>query len=199
MSKTIDFYYAMLSPYAYLGFPGFIEIVKKHGAQVNFRPMAMAQKVFPATGGTPVAKRAPERLAYRLVELERWRKHNNMAMNLQPAFFPTDDTLAAGMAIAAREAGVDIGTFSFSVLRAVWAEERDISDAATLLDIAAACNLNGQELAQAAQTDAIRTRYDEDTDEAIRRGVFGAPFFFYKDEPFWGQDRLDFLDRALAD
>ncbi len=197
MTKTVDIYYALVSPYTYLGWPKFQEVVKKHDAAVNYRPVALA-KIFPATGGVPLAKRAPERQAYRLVELKRWREANGMPLNEKPAFFPADDTLANCMALAAREQGLDMVDFCFGVLRAVWAEEKNIADPDTLAAIAAAAGLDGAALLAAAETDAVKAQYDKDTQAAIDRGVFGAPFMFYGDEPFWGQDRIDFLDRALA-
>ncbi len=198
MTKTVDIYYAMLSPFTYLGWSKFQEVVKKHGAAVNYRPVALPQKVFPATGGTPVPKRHPSRQAYRMVELKRWRKANGMPLNEKPAFFPVDDTLAACMAVASRDQGRDIADFSFGALRAVWAEEKNIADPDILAAIAAAAGLDGAALLAAAETDAVKAQYDKDTQAAIDRGVFGAPFMFYGDEPFWGQDRIDFLDRALA-
>ncbi|MDJ0947300.1 MAG: 2-hydroxychromene-2-carboxylate isomerase [Alphaproteobacteria bacterium] len=198
MTKSIDIYYAMISPFTYLGFARFREVARKHGAQVAFKPVALS-KVFPATGGVPLPKRAPARQAYRLVELKRWSEVNGVPLNPQPAHFPADDTLAALMGVAAREQGQDIGDFSLAVLRAVWAEDRNIGDAATLEAIAGGVGLDGAALLAAAETEAVIARYDADTQEAIDRGVFGAPFMFYKDEPFWGQDRIELLDRALAD
>jgi 2-hydroxychromene-2-carboxylate isomerase len=197
MAKTIDYYYALISPWTYLGGPRLEEIARRHGAAIAYKPVALG-KVFPVSGGLPLAKRAPQRQAYRLVELARWRDFLGVPLNLKPRFFPADETLAAGMVIAARRQGLDCGRLSNAILRGVWAEERDIADAATLKAIAAENALDGDALMAAAADPAVTAEYEANTQEAIDRGVFGAPSYVYKDELFWGQDRLDFLDRALA-
>jgi len=85
-----------------------------------------------------------------------------------------------------------------ALLRAIWAEDRDISDAATIAAIASEQGLDAEALAAAALSPDVAARYDALTQEAIERQIFGAPTFVYREELFWGQDRLDFLDRALA-
>ncbi|MFQ5958953.1 MAG: 2-hydroxychromene-2-carboxylate isomerase [Alphaproteobacteria bacterium] len=197
MNKIIDYYYALASPWTYLGGPRLDRIAAEHGARVNFRPVDLG-KVFPVSGGLPLPKRAPQRQAYRLVELARWRDHLGMALNLEPAFFPVNEARAARMVVAARRAGMDAGRLTNAILRAVWAEERNIADADTLAAIAGENGLDGDALLAAADTGAVADEYAADTAEAIERGVFGAPTYIYEGELFWGQDRLDFLERALA-
>ncbi len=197
MSKTVDYYYALVSPWTYLGGPRFDRIVEEAGARVSFKPIDLG-KVFPVSGGLPLPKRAPQRRAYRLVELGRWRDHLGMPLNLEPKFFPAPQGLAAQTVIAARQAGADAGVLSNAILRAVWAEERNIADADTLRAICAENGLDGGALLAAAETEAAADEYAANTAEAIDRGVFGSPTYVYRDELFWGQDRLDLLQRALA-
>ncbi len=197
MSKTIDYHYALTSPWTYLGGPRFDAIVKRHGASVNWKPIDVRQ-VFPATGGLPLAKRAPERQAYRLMELKRWRALLEMPLNLHPKHFPVPDELAARVVIAADRAGQDVGPLSNAILRAVWAEERDITDGATLVGIAESCGLDDAALLKGADDPAVQAAYQGYTAAAIKRGVFGVPTYVYQDELFWGQDRLDLLDRTMA-
>ena len=102
------------------------------------------------------------------------------------------------MVVAAKRAGADAGRLSHAILRAVWAEERDVADPGTLRAVAAENGLDGAALLAAAETGAVREEYAANTAEAIARGVFGAPSYVYRGELFWGQDRLDFLERALA-
>ena len=198
MDKIIDYYFFANSPYTYLGHRRLGEIARAAGATIRVRPVD-AGKIFPLSGGLPVAKRPPQRQAYRLVELKRWRDHLGMALNVQPKFFPVASDAAARLIIAADEtspaAAFDI---TGRILAGVWAQERDIADAATLLALANEASQDGAGLLERSESEAVQARYDAYTQEAIERQVFGAPTYFYRDEPFWGQDRLDFLQRALA-
>jgi 2-hydroxychromene-2-carboxylate isomerase len=192
----IDYYLTLISPWTYLGHERFTAMAAAHGAAVTIRPVNFGI-VFPATGGLPLPKRAPARQAYRLQELQRWRDHHGIPLNLHPAHFPTDETTAAAMAIAARESGLDAMALAGACLRAVWAEERDIADRDTLLEIAGGLGLDGAALMAEADTGKYQAMREADSHEAIERGVFGAPTYVVGDQVFWGQDRLDFLERAL--
>ena len=197
MSKTIDYYFSLISPFTYLGGPRLMDIAKRHDAAIACKPVRLA-RIFPASGGLPLGKRAPQRQAYRLIELARWRDHLGMPLNLHPAHFPTDETLAAKLVIAARRQGADAGALAHALLRAVWSEERDIADRETLSAVAGENGLNDAALLAAADDPSVATEYEANTDEALERQVFGAPSYYYRNELFWGQDRLDFLERALA-
>ena len=198
MRKQIDYYFTPISPFVYLGHERFREIARKHGATVAVKPINLGQ-VFPVSGGLPLSKRAPQRQAYRLVELRRWSSYLRMPLNLQPKHFPVSGDLAAHWVLAALEQDVEaaldlIGAFG----RAVWAEERNIADPETLAEIARAHSRDPDALRERASAPDIGMRYAVLTQEAIDRGVFGAPTYVFGGELFWGQDRLDFLDRALA-
>jgi 2-hydroxychromene-2-carboxylate isomerase len=198
MEKVVEYYFFVNSPWTYLGHRRFGEIARSAGATIRVRPMDAA-RVFPVSGGLPLAKRPPQRQAYRLVELKRWRDHLGAVLNPQPRFFPVASDDAARLVIAAEETSSDAAfELAGRVLAAVWAEERDIADQTKLLALANEAGLAGSVLLARSKTEAIQSRYDAYTQEAIARQVFGAPTYFYRDEPFWGQDRLDFLQRALA-
>lgn len=198
MAKVVDYYLFMISPWAYLGGPRLNDIAERHGAEIRVKPIDMAT-VYPETGGVPLAKRAPARLDYRLAELGRWRDHLGMTLNIKPAHFPVPHETASCMVVAAgTTAGGDPFAVAQAILTAVWAEEQDISDAATLSRIAAASGHDPSALLAAAETDQTADAYAALSREAIDRGVFGSPTYVYRDEVYWGQDRLDFLDRALA-
>jgi 2-hydroxychromene-2-carboxylate isomerase len=198
MSKHIDYYFTPISPFVYLGHERFSALARRHGATVAVKPINLGQ-VFPVSGGLPLTKRAPQRQAYRLVELRRWSHHLHLPLNLHPAHFPGSAELASRWILAALEQGADAALeFAGALGRAVWAEERDIADAATLAAIATAQGRDAAALAARADAPDIAMRYAVITQEAIDRGVFGAPTYVYGGELFWGQDRLDFLDRALA-
>jgi 2-hydroxychromene-2-carboxylate isomerase len=198
MAKLIDYYFTPISPYTYLGHERFLEIAARHGATIAVKPVDYG-RIFPVSGGLPLKQRAPQRQAYRLTELERWSKHLGKALTLKPKFFPVSPDVAAKWIIAAQARGdADALRLAGALLRAVWAEERDISDEPTLASIATEQRLDPALLAASAASPDAASRYDALTQEAIDRRIFGAPTYVYRDELFWGQDRLDFLDRALA-
>lgn len=196
MSKTVDYYFTPVSPWTYLGHERFVAMAKRHGASINVKPVDLG-KVFPVSGGLPLAKRAPQRQAYRLVELKRWSEFLGMPLNPKPKYFPAPAEEAVLAIIAADTAGGPAAGLALAgaLMRAYWAEERDISDPATLASIAAQCRVaTPGEQARAA----AKAKFDAYTQEAIDLQVFGAPSYVYKGEIYWGQDRLDFLERALA-
>ena len=196
--KTVDYYFASNSPWTYLGHERFVALANQHGATVNVYPVDLG-KVLAVSGGLPLAKRAPQRQAYRLVELKRWSEHLRIPIHLQPrhAGAPADE--ASRWVLAALEHGVPAGlAMTGGVLRARWAEELDTSDPATLRYIAHHIGLDGDALAARAGHPEIQARYDALTQQAIDAQVFGAPWYVYQGQPYWGQDRLDFLARALS-
>ena len=197
MSKTIIYYMSAASPYCYLGGPRLVEIAAGASAGLVIKPIDTS-KSFPATGGLPVKKRHPSRLAYRLVELARWRDHFGLPMNIEPKFFPVDAALAARMIIAAKQADFDAVALSVAIGRATWEAERNIADPAALQEIAEAAGSDGAGLLEASGGDPVEAEFVANTDEAMAKGVFGVPWLDYNDVPYWGQDRLDFLARAVA-
>ena len=197
MSQEVTVYYALQSPWTYLGWARLRELVARTGAAAQYRPV-QSGPMFEASGTLPLAKRPKQRQAYRLMELRRWRDHLGVPLNLHPKHFPVNESLAARMAIAHGQQGGDIAALSGAMMSAVWAEERDLADRATLLEIAREQGAEGESLLEAAQGQAVQSAYDANTRLAIEQGVFGMPTFVIGDELFWGQDRLDFVARALA-
>ncbi len=198
MPKRIDYYFATISPWTFLGHDRFVALARERGATIAVKPVNLGE-VFPVSGGLPLSKRAPQRQAYRLVELKRWSEFLGVPMNVQPKYFPVNGDLAACWVLAANEMGGDQAlALTGAVGRALWCEQRDIADGATLGQLAEKLGLSAQTLADRAQSDEIKARFAACTTEAIDRGVFGAPTYVYQDELFWGQDRLDFLARKLA-
>jgi 2-hydroxychromene-2-carboxylate isomerase len=197
MSKAVTVYYALQSPWTYLGWARLCDLVARSGASAHYRPVRSGP-LFQASGTLPLAERPRQRQAYRLMELRRWRDHLDVPLNLHPKHFPVDEAPAARMVIAHRRQGGDIAALSGAMMRAVWAEERDLADRATLLAIAREQGVDGPALLEAAADPAVQSEYEANTRAAIEQGVFGMPTFVIGDELFWGQDRLDFVARALA-
>lgn len=198
MSKSIDYYLSLNSPWTYMGHQRLADLAASHGLTVHVHPVDYRGIIFPATGGLPLGKRSPQRQAYRLVELERWRKHLDIALNIQPKFWPVDEALAAGMVRAAGESSPAALELAGALLRAVWAEERNIADRDTLSAIAADRGLDAASLMAEAEGEAMAERRASDSEQAIERGVFGAPTYIYDDQPYWGQDRLEHLAHAVG-
>jgi len=196
MPTHIDYYFTPISPWAFLGSERFHAITTKAGAEVAYRPVNFGT-IFPTSGGLPLAKRAPQRQAYRLVELRRWADHLGIPLNPTPTTFPQSDELAALTLIAAKEARADLAALSTALGRAIWVEDRNIADPDTVREILARHGV-GSELVERAGSDEIRARRDAYTEQALAAGVFGAPSYVVNGEIFWGQDRLDFLERALS-
>jgi len=198
MSLSIDYYLAPMSPWAWLGHRRFAAIAEAAGARVQVLPVDLGGKVFPVSGGLPVAKRAPQRQAYRLTELRRWSDYLGLPLNLSPRFFPVnpDDAARLIVAVEMKDGSAAAMGLTEAVLRAVWAEERNIADEGTLAALLAEQGLPAARLDD-SHTQAVHERYENDSQRAIDAGVFGAPTYVVDGELFWGQDRLDFLERHL--
>ena len=199
MGRTVDYYFAPQSPWAYLGHQRLADIARRTGAGIRVMPMDLGGKVFPISGGLPLGQRAPQRQAYRLVELQRFSEQLGAPLHLKPRYFPVggDDAarliiaadLAAGAEAAMRVAG--------AVLSACWAQERNIADEKVLAELLTEQDLPATVLDK-SHSQAVQERYDAYTQAAIDAGVFGAPSYVIDGELFWGQDRLDFVERALT-
>lgn len=198
MSKTVEYFLSPQSPWCYLGHQRLVDIVRETGAQVELKPFDLG-KVFSVSGGLPLAKRAPQRQAYRLVELERWAKFLGLPMHTQPQFFPVSPDAASTLIIAARTSlGADAAlALSGAIMRALWAEEKNIADEDTLAQTATLCGFDGRMLLKSAQTAGVQEQYQRNTEEAIAANIFGVPWYVVDGDGFWGQDRLDFVRRAL--
>ena len=149
------------------------------------------------TGGVPVPQRSSQRQKYRLDELKRWSEYLNIKINLKPKFFPPKDPhTPSKYTIAANLLGVKL-VFGHELLKKIWSEEQDISEEKNIELVSNHFKLNFNELSDLAKSDKVSKIYQDNTEEAVAKNVFGSPTYIFKDELFWGQDRLDFLERAL--
>jgi carboxymethylenebutenolidase len=199
MPQSVDYYFAPQSPWAYLGHQRLRDVAQAAGASVRVRPVDLGGKVFPISGGLPLGQRAPQRQAYRLVELKRFSEYLGAPLNLQPRYFPVGGDDASRVIIAVdllqgAQAALDI---TGAILGAVWAQERNIADPSVLAQLLSEQGLPAQAMDK-AQSQEVQERYEQYTQEAIAAGVFGAPSYVVDGEIFWGQDRLDFLERRLS-
>lgn len=198
MRRTVDYFFAPQSPWMYLGHARFTDIAQRTGAVVRVRPVDYGQ-IFAVSGGLPLPKRAPQRQAYRLVELRRFSEALGIPLNPEPRYFPVAGDPAGLLINAVAELdGADAAMrLTGAVARAIWSEDRNVADDGVLAELLAENGLDASRLVQSQQPD-VKARYAEHTRQAIDAGVFGAPSFVIGGEIFWGQDRLDFVERRLA-
>jgi 2-hydroxychromene-2-carboxylate isomerase len=196
MTRQIDYLFTLLSPWAYLGSDAFHAIAQKHGANIRYRPVMLGE-VFSETGGLPLAKRHPARQSYRWMEMQRWREARQLPLTLKPKFWPFDAALADRLVLAITETGGSPAAYLAAAHRAIWAEERNLADEAELARLMRDTG-SDPALIERAKSEEIGARYAANRDWALNVGVFGAPSYVLNGEIFWGQDRLIFLDEALA-
>ena len=198
MALAVDYYVSLNSPWTHLGAARIEAIAARHGASLRIWPVDFGT-IFAGSGGLPLPKRSPQRQAYRLQELRRWREHLGIPINIQPRHFPANELPAAHCVIALRETQGDAPAIRLAhrVLKALWEEERDPGDPATLAALIADCGLDAEAVARLGAEPRWVDRRAADTRAALERGIFGAPSYVIGEEIFWGQDRLDFVERRL--
>ena len=196
---TITYYMSLNSPWTYLGSARFADMARRHGHKVDIRPAKFGE-IFSKTGGFPLPKRSPERRAYRMMELKRWREQTKLPITLEPKYFPSDEVPGTRLVIAAKLQGQDAHALATEIGRALWEREENIAETGVLVAAAKRAGLDAEMIRKAGPSDAeLDKMHDQFTADALQHGVFGAPSYVLQSgEFFWGQDRLDFLDRALA-
>lgn len=192
--KRIEFFYDYASTYSYLAHLEIEKLARAQGAELVFRPMVLGF-VFKATGNAMPAA-VPAKATYMMADVRRWVRQYGLPFTM-PSAFPTNTIRALRAAVAALDEG-SFSAYHHAVMKAYWAGDRDIGDAATLAAVVTAAGLDGPRLVARAEEPAIKEGLKANTDDAIARGVFGAPTFFVGDQMFWGNDRLSFVAEALA-
>jgi 2-hydroxychromene-2-carboxylate isomerase len=192
----IDYFFTTLSPWCYLAGQRLEEIAARHGATIAYKPVDLGA-LFPRTGGLPLGQRHDSRKEYRLQELRRQSAKLGLPISLKPAHWPTNGAPSAYAIIAAQDAGGgNLGLLVHSLMRACWAEDKDIAEDGVIRDCLEAAGfdpaLTDKGMLLGAET------YASNLEQAMLRGVFGAPFYIVGDERFWGQDRLEDLDLHLS-
>ena len=198
MSVTIDYYMALTSPWTYLGAAPFAEIARRNNVIVNIKPCKFGP-IFEQTGGLPLPKRSPQRRAYRMMELKRWREVRDVPLVLEPRYFPCDDGVGTRLLIAAKLKAKDVLGLAQELGRAVWEREETLADPDHVASAAGRAGLDAAALRAGGPSDAeLDALHEQYTREAVTAGVFGAPSYVLSSgEVFWGQDRLELLERAL--
>ena len=192
----IDYYLFPLSPFSYLAGLELEAVAARQGATISYKPVQLF-RIFAEVGTAQVKDRHPSKQSYRLKDIERLAQARNMPLNLRPRHWPTNPIPASAAIVAAQAAGGgDLGALVHGFLRAVWAEERDIAEDETVRALLGDAGFEPG-VADRGLLTAVET-VERNTDEAVRRGVFGAPSYVVGEEVFWGQDRLPLLEAHLA-
>ena len=199
MALHIDYYVSLNSPWTHLGAARIEAMAARHGATMRVWPVDFGT-IFPASGGLPLPKRAPQRQAYRLQELARWREAVGEPIQIHPKFFPANELPSATCVIAVRETLGDAAAIALAhrVLKALWQEDQNPGDPATLAQLIRDVGLDAEAVMQLAADPKWAERRTADTQTALDRGVFGAPTYVIGEDIFWGQDRLEFVEKRLA-
>ena len=196
MSRTIDYWFSLVSPWAFLGHQAFLDLAKQQGATVRFKPVELGE-VFPHTGGLPLPKRHPARQRYRILELQRWRELRGIALKISPKHWPYPVTLANRTIVAVAESGADPGPYTKRVFEACWVEDQNCGDEETLGKLLREAGHDADKMLASAKSDAIGAIYGARPQEAVEANVIGSPCYVLDGEVFWGQDRLGLLESAL--
>ena len=192
----IDYYLFPLSPFSYLAGLELEAIAARRGASIAYKPVQLP-RIFAEVGTPAVGDRHPSKQQYRTQDLARLARARGMPINLRPRHWPTNPMPASAAIVSAeRSGGGDVGGLVHGFLRAVWAEERDIAEDETVREVLAAAGFDPG-IADRGLLTAVET-VERNSDEAVRRGVFGVPSYVVGDEVFWGQDRLVLLEAHLA-
>ncbi len=196
-AAKIQFYYSTHSIFAYLGMQELRSVSERTGRRIEHRPINL-DKVIEGQGITPFEARSPKRANYFFVrEVERWAQVRNVSIpdRYPRAHFKPPD-LANRVLIAALHEELPVDDLAHRFMSAHWTEGADLSDADTVSDIASRQGLDAPRLLASAEGEQTGAQYAANTDEAISRGVMGSPTFFVDGDMFYGQDRLDHVERA---
>ena len=193
----VDYFMSHGSPWTFLGHNRLNKIVKKFNVQLNMYPVNYGE-IFPISGGLPVSKRPLQRQKIRLQELKRWAEFLNIDLIPEPKFFPSKSLLPSLLIIAAKikKTNKDFELAS-SIMNALWVKELNVDEENTLKNIMDNLELDSEDLLSFAKSQECESIFKEYTNIAIEKNVFGAPTFIIDDQIYWGQDRLDFIERHL--
>ena len=197
MAASIDYFITSVSPWTYLGHDAARAVAARHGATLVPRPVNLGQ-MFGVSGQVALGERPAVRQRYRFIELQRYAEARGKKMNFKPKYFPTNPALADHTICAIAADGGDPFDYMGRVFAAVWADELDVADEATIGALLSKSGFDEEAVIARAKTDEVAAIRQKNTEDAIAADATGVPSFVLNGEPFWGQDRLDMLDHALA-
>lgn len=190
-------YFAPISGYAYLGIAALREMAASYGCSLVHAPVDI-QAVFAASGITPPAVQSEAKKAYRTADMQRWALRRGLPVRAKPKYWPANGALASRYIIAAGDLSGDRGAMAQAVLEAVWSRDLDIADESVLLQLCDNLGLDSAAMKQVALSSQTLEAAQKHTNDAIALRLFGSPTYFLRDQIFFGQDRLDFLEEEIV-
>ena len=194
MPKAVEFFYDYASPFSYLADCQLPGIAARCGAEIIYRPAILG--VLIVESGNQAPPSVPAKLAYMNADMRRWATRLNVPFVANPAF-PVRSIMLMRAALIAQDSGV-FAPFHQAMWRAMWQEAANLADPAVVADVLTRAGLDAEAILRGTQDERIKARLKANCDEALARGAFGLPTFFVGDEMFFGNDRLDFVEAALA-
>lgn len=195
MGKQVEFYFDFGSPYSYLAYKALPGIAAAHGAQIVWRPMLLGG-VFKATGNHSPAEN-PAKGKWLQLDLRRWAERYGVAFNPNP-YFPVNTLTLMRGAAGLQTRGPMFQKYVDAMFHAMWDEPRNLGDQHELAEVLRQAGIDVDTFQSLVNDPAVKEQLKNNTEEAVVRGVFGAPTFFVGEEMYWGQDRLEFVAAALA-
>ena len=194
MTKSVEFYFDAGSPTAYLAHKGLQQLKSEYGCSIIYHPVLLGG-LFKASGNSsPVT--VPAKGRYMMMEdLPRFAKLYNVSLNNNPHFPINTLNLMRGAVSALNEAYFD--TYIDTIFNAIWVESRNMGDIDTVIEVLSDAGLDAKSILEATQNPEVKQQLISNTEQAVERGLFGAPTMFVDGEMFFGQDRLQFVEAAL--
>lgn len=195
--RTVEYFFTLQSPWSYIGHAEFVRVAARHGAAIDYRPINL-MKIFPETGGLPLAKRHPARQRYRMLELQRWVAKRGLPMHLRPRYWPFDSGLSDKIVIAIVAAAGDVERIVPRFFSGIFEREENLADKTILAGLLRDAGFDADAVLREAETAAAEEAYEANAALALKSGTIGAPTYALDGEIFWGQDRLALVDEALT-
>ena len=194
--KTLEYFYDLSSPYAYMAVDEVQLVAARCNAEVVWKPFLLGG-MFKDLGltGPPVLQASENKRVYYLKDMQRWSELRRLPFRW-PSIFPLNAILP--LRVMLQLEGAEHAKACRRLYTAYWGEDQNISDPTTLGGLLDEVGLDAQRLIQGTQDPAVKAKLFANTEEAFTRGACGAPTFFVGDLMFWGQDRLDMVERALS-
>lgn len=193
--KSVEFYFDLGSPYSYLAYYRLLQIAEQQEIQIVYKPILLGG-VFKATGNrSPIE--IPVKGAYSILDMQRWAEYYQIPMQMNPHFPMNTLTLMrilTGVQLLHLEKFEQVLKLLFD---AMFGTPQNLNEPTVLAEVLKPSGFSVEDIMSMVQSDVVKQKLITETEQAIQRGIFGAPTFFVGDEMYWGQDRLHFVEQAL--
>ena len=193
--KSVEFYFDLGSPYSYLAYYRLLQMAERQEIQIVYKPILLGG-VFKATGNrSPIE--IPVKGAYSILDMQRWAEYYHIPMQMNPHFPMNTLTLMrilTGVQLLHLEKFEQVLKLLFD---AMFGTPQNLNEPTVLAEVLEPSGFSVEDIMSMVQSDVVKQKLITETEQAIQRGIFGAPTFFVGDEMYWGQDRLHFVEQAL--